>query len=254
MIYQERLEQIRLIVEQNKFCSIHMLAAKVNTSHATIRRDLKVLEEQKKLKITRGGAMKTDSEKSEEPPFASAATFHQEQNARIATAAVNSIKDGETVLIDAGAVTTAMGEALRNKKGISVATNDLLLSCQIAANSGLNLTVIGGDVRKQRYTTAGMFAKSTIKHLNADKAFLGIDAINLEKGCMVVNMAEAEIKRAMLTAAKEKIIICDHTKFENVAFLNLCRVDNIDKIITGKEIDIKILASFVEAGVDIETV
>lgn len=254
MIYEERLEQIRLIVEQNKFCSIQMLTAKVNTSHATIRRDLKVLEEQKKLKITRGGAMAIDSGKVEEPPFTVTKTLHQEQKARIAAAAVNNIKEGETVLIDAGSTTTAMGEALRNKKHISVATNDLLLSCQLVANSDLNLTVIGGDVRKRHYTTAGMFAKNTIKHLNADKVFLGIDAINLEKGCMVINMAEAEIKRAMLTAAKEKIIICDHTKFESVAFLNLCRVDNIDKIITGKEIDIKILASFLEAGVDVETV
>lgn len=71
------------------------------------------------------------------------------------------------------------------------------------------------------YMCHGYFAQDMLEQINSDKVFLGLDAIDFAKGCMVTNAEELVIKKLMLSSAKERIVVCDHSKFSNIAFLKL---------------------------------
>jgi len=254
MLQAERLEKIKNELKNKRFCSIKEIAQVLNISSATVRRDLKQLSDQNQLELTRGGAMLVLSGTAQEAPYSIKRMTNREEKVRIGQRAAQLVKEGETIIIDSGSTAVEMGLALANHKKITVATNDILVASKLAMSKEIDLTVIGGGVRKEYFTTLGFLAQLALQHINADKLFLGVDAIDIRKGCMITNMEEVVIKKQMMDSAKEKIIICDHSKFESVAFLNLCALREIDLILTGKELKREFYEQFVDAGVNIELV
>ncbi len=251
MLQEERLQRIEELLKQKKFCSINDLAIDFVISKATVRRDLKILEERHKLRITRGGATIVGSGTAQEPPYGVKKSTNYDEKIRIGKKARDYINNGETVIIDTGTTTLQVAASIGQIKNITIATNDLMVACQLANNIDIDLTIIGGMVRKNYFTTIGYLAQYALEHINADKAFLGVDAIDLKKGCMITNMDEIAEKKMILKAAKSKIVVCDHSKFEGVAFMDFCSLKEIDMIITGRELDEKIYASFIEAGINL---
>jgi len=254
MLQAERLEKIFEMVKQEKYCSISELAESFNISNATVRRDLKMLEDENKIKSTRGGAMMDNHGTSQEAPYAEKASTNKAEKVLLAKRACSFIKKGETILLDSGTTLLEVANQMRQMENITVATNDVLVACSLAENTNISSTVIGGGIRKNYYSTSGLFAQETIRNINADRAFIGVDAFDINKGFMITNMEEVVIKRLMMDAAKEVIIICDHSKCENVAFIKLCGIEDVDRMITGKEIGEDMYQSLVDAGLEVELV
>ena len=251
MYQEDRLQKIAEMVKQKKYCSINELSAEFNISKATVRRDLKILDSRKILRISRGGAVDAAFGTAKEPSYIIKKDLNHEEKIRIANKACSYIKSGETIILDSGTTAFEIAGLLESMEDITVATNDILVAGRLVNAKGIDLTVIGGSIRKHYYSTAGYLAQFALEHINADKAFIGVDALDLKKGCMITNMEEVIIKKLIMKSAKEKIVICDHSKFEEVAFVNLCMIHDVDMIITGKEIDKSVYSSFVEAGVNI---
>lgn len=252
MLIEERLREIEKCIENNKFYSINQIAETFDISKATARRDLKVLADKNLLRLTRGGAISLVVGTTHELPYTIKKGVNHKEKIRIGKRAAELVKEGETIVIDSGSTLVEMAFALKEMKNITVATNDLLIGCELATSMGIDLTMIGGNVRKNYFSMQGYFAQLAFEHINADKVFLGVDALDLTKGCMVTNMEEVVIKKAMLNTANEKIVICDHSKFTNVAFIKLCELNSIDRIITGKELDASVYNNFINEGISIE--
>lgn len=203
---------------------------------------------------TYGGAVSLTAGTSNEPPFKVKKNFYTEEKMRIAEAACKYIKQGETILLDSGTTVLGMVKHLASEKNIMVATNDLIIATELAKNSEIDLTVIGGGLRKHFYTLIGFFTQMMLKEIHVDKLFLGVDAVDLKHGFMNYSVEEVPIKKLMIEAAKEVIVLCDHSKFESIAFLNICPINRVNRIITGKEINPEILNSIKEMDIEIETV
>lgn len=254
MLIEERLIKIENLIKQNDFCSIIEISVKFNISKATVRRDLQILADKNVLRQVRGGATSLVSGTALEPSYSVKKSINHEEKTRVGERAVELVREGETIIIDSGSTMVEMAKALKNKKNITVATNDILIANELVHFKDINLTVIGGDIRKNYYTMYGYIALLALEHINADKVFLGVDAIDCTKGCMITNTEEVVIKKAMMAAAKERIVICDHSKFTNLAFIKLCQINEIDRIITGQELDSNIYNLFLEKGINIEIV
>jgi len=65
---------------------------------------------------------------------------------------------------------------------------------------------------------------------------------------MISNAEEVSVKRLVLASAKRRIVICDHTKFESTSFLQLCALQDVDLVLTGRELDEAVRAKYEEAG------
>ncbi|MEA4812460.1 MAG: hypothetical protein VB108_07825 [Anaerolineaceae bacterium] len=174
-----------------------------------------------------------------------------DEKRRIAAAALSLIHETETILLDSGTTVYELSKLLLNTKNIYIATNDLKTAMLLTQNLDSELTVFGGALRKQHYSLNGYFTESIIKQIHADKVFLGVDAVDLDIGYMNFSVEEVQSKKLMIQASSQVIVLCDHSKFEKIAFINTCRFDEVDLVITGKEIKKEILKRLEEMKVNV---
>jgi len=59
------------------------------------------------------------------------------------------------------------------------------------------------------------------------------------------------IIRALLKSAKHKVIVADHSKFDRLACMNVCGLNEIDCIVTDTRTDDEIIRKYEEANVNV---
>lgn len=253
VIKERRMEIIIAELKEHGIVTVDELAAKINTSRSTIRRDIEELELQKSLKRIRGGAVNTSSgATAHEPPFTVRKDMFLEEKERIAKAASELVHSNETLLLSCGTTVHQFAKALTSvKPPLYIATNDLMIAMELAYYPNIDLIVLGGSLRRNHFSLNGFFAENAVTQIHADKAFLGVDAIDFNIGMMNFSVEEIQAKKLMIQASKEIIILCDHSKFEKVAFVNICSFQDVDTLITGRETPQHIINQLVDAGVNV---
>lgn len=142
----------------------------------------------------------------------------------------------ETLILAGGTTVHEFSKTLSDISPLYVATSDLMSAIDMAAFSNLELIVLGGSVRRNHYCLTGYFAESTIQQIHADKAFLGVDAIDFNIGLMNFSPEDIAVNKLIIKASAQVIVLCDHTKFDSIAFANICPFEDVDILITGHEV------------------
>lgn len=154
----------------------------------------------------------------------------------MAEAARKYIGDNEYVVFDAGTTIRELAKRIRGDRRLTAVTYDLLTAVELAKRPQMELLMIGGFLRKTYYSTYGFFAENMLRKFRADKAFLSADAIDMEQGIMSYTPDDIQIKQLIVESAAEVILMCDHSKFDTKAFLNICDLKKVSRVITGREL------------------
>ena len=254
MLKEERYQKIVDWVNAKSAVTVEELCEKFKISQPTVSRDLQMLNQAGKLIKTHGGAVSISTGLANEPSFTYRKTQFTEEKQRIAMKATEYIKSGETIIIDSGTTNFWMAEHLHNVADINVWTNDLHITLELINHDNVDITILGGKLRKQYYNTMGVLTNQLLGNIHVDKLFVGVDAINVESGLMVYSPEEAELKQLMVETAKETILVCDHSKFEKMALMSFCPIEKIQRIITGKETDPKVIQVIRKLNIDVDVV
>lgn len=251
LLQAERYQSIVSEVNKHGFISVEDLMKNINVSRSTIRRDLLELEQMNRLIRARGGAISVKNGTSHEPGIEYRKGLQQDEKHRIAVAALDFIHERDTILLDSGTTTMEVAKLLGRYNSLMVATYDLYIAMELSSMSNISLVVAGGMLRHKYNTLVGYFAEKVISEIHADRFFLSADAIDIDHGCMCYNIEEISVKKSMINSAKEVILLGDHTKFETIAFINVCSLSEVDTIITGKEIDPETLARLQDMDIQV---
>ena len=251
MLQIERLKAIEKLLEQQPTIAVSQLEEALDISRATVYRDLKQMHKQGKLQFTRGGVTRPRYNTGEEQPYTVKQNTNQEQKRRIAESAVEFIKPNSTIFLDSSTTIFEMTPYLMDLSGVRVITNDIKIAESLSTAQALEVIVLGGVLRKGYYTLTGLFAENNLDGVQIDTAFMGLDAINLTGGCMLTNMEEVALKKQVLKVSAEGIIMCDHSKFNAMAFISFRPIDQVTHLITGRELPAQIEQEYLDAGVDI---
>jgi len=256
MMAIDRHEKIMHLLVQHKSLSVKTLCDVLQASEATIRRDLTQLESENKLERTHGGAFINDSIKlTYEETFVQKEHISADEKRRIARAAFETIKTGDSLVIDAGTTTIELARLIGDSDlSLMIVTNATTISSILASNTNVELYVLGGKVRLNTLATVGSVAGEMLKRYTVSKAFVGVNGITIENGLTTPDMEEAEIKRTMLTIAEERIILTDSTKFQKVARCQIAPVSMIDKIITDSKLSNQNYERFIAHDILVERV
>lgn len=239
MLRDERLQKIENFVKEHKRASFQELIDAFALSKATIRRDLKLLEEEDRLTLVRGGAVIKESAGSYELPYHMKLESNSLEKERIAKRAVELVRPGSTIIIDSGTTTRYMVQDLAALSYVHIITCDIVIATECSSYPNLDVTLIGGKLRSGYYNLYGYIAECNIQTLNADLAFCSIDAVNAKGDCMISNIEEVSIKNHIRTCAPKSILLCDHSKFGINSVVKVCSAQDIDMIICGKELEQK---------------
>jgi DeoR family fructose operon transcriptional repressor len=212
------------------------LYAMLDTSEATVRRDLEWLEHEGIVERTHGGAI-LSQRMTLEPEYLQRAQKHPEEKRLIGELAASLIEDNDVVFINSGSTTTQVIRHIRPDAGITVFSNNVYAAIEVG-EAGFKHHLIGGEFQPHSNSVAGRFAIENLRQVYADKTFLGVDGISLLHGCTVPSNAEAEVIRLMIERTQGKVfIVADSSKWGVVSNFQIATIDEIDKLITDAEID-----------------
>lgn len=254
MLKEQRISIILDELALSGVIAIEDLAKKMNVSHSTIRRDIEELESQAILRRVRGGAAACKAITSFEPPFSVRQDMFYEEKCRIAQAARSLVNANETLFLSGGTTVHEFSKTLHDISPLYIATNDLMSAVELSNFNNIELMVLGGSLRKNHFSLDGYFTENMISRLHADKAFIGVDAVDLDAGFMHFSVQEIATNKQMIKASHEVIVLCDHSKFNKVAFVHMCSFEDVDLLITDNEISQSTLDQLRELGVKVMTV
>ena len=256
MMAIDRHEKIMQLLVQHKSISVKTLCDLLQASEATIRRDLTQLENENKLERTHGGAFINDSIKlNYEETFNQKEFIAADEKRKIARAAFDMIKPGDSIVLDAGTTTIELARLIGDSDmPMMIVTNATTISAILARNAKVELYVLGGKVRLNTLATVGSVASEMLKRYNVSKAFVGVNGITIENGLTTPDLEEAEMKRTMLSIADERIILTDSTKFQKVARCQIAPISMIDQIITDSKLSDYHLERFMAQEIRVERI
>jgi DeoR family transcriptional regulator, aga operon transcriptional repressor len=243
----QRLDGILAQLASTGSVSVQELTITLNASEATVRRDLQLLEDQKLLSRTHGGAVGNGV--LYELPVRYRGDRQAAEKGRIADAAMERIGDAQTVGLTGGTTTTEVARRLRERT-LTVVTNAVNIASELVISETIRLVVTGGVARPQSYELIGPLAERTLEALNVDLMFLGVDGVNAS-GLTTHDEIEAQTNRRMVERAARVIVVCDSSKIGRAALSSICGLDAIDELITDVDAAADRLAPLREAGVEV---
>ncbi|MCS6826615.1 MAG: DeoR/GlpR family DNA-binding transcription regulator [Caldilinea sp.] len=256
----ERRMRIVELVNQQKTITVPELVERIGASPASIRRDLVWLEEQGLLVRTYGGAMAPnhlqETLRRTSPSYRRRAVIeHVAEKRAIARQAVELIQDGETVILDSGSTTAAMVPFLATKRDLLIITNSIDITNAllpiVESNSSLCVVTTGGILHGWSRSFLGMTAEQALRQFFVDKTFLGVRGVSLQHGFTVPILEEVPIKRQMIAAARETIVLADHTKLGLTYAVQIAPLTAAQRIITDAQASREQVEQFEAAGLQI---
>jgi DeoR family transcriptional regulator, fructose operon transcriptional repressor len=230
-LVDERKQSILEYVNQRRKVSVAELCDKFGVSSATIRNDLRELDNNRLLVRTHGGAILQEKARFEPVAEEKEYTFAAEKK-RIAWTALRLIDDGDTIIVDTGTTAQELAYLLDEKLNITVLTNDILIARRLEDHPSATVHLIGGVVRHKFHCTVGPKALEMLAGLTVDKAFMGANSFSLENGASTPDFQQSELKRLMTTIATKVYLLIDGSKIGKNSFVRFASVEDIDCIIT----------------------
>ncbi len=253
---RERQEQIALLVDQRGRARVSDLATRFGVSAVTIRKDLLILESERRVIRTHGGAIAPRSGRPE-LAFEIRERLQHEEKVRIGAAAAARVGDGESIVLDASTTALCIARTLKDREAwhhLTVVTNSIRIASELAGHAGITVLMLGGRVRWEALSVVGPLGDGVFRRVNVQKAFVGAAGFTLDAGLSDAMEEEAQIKRSMVTAAREVYAVVDHTKWGRVASASFCRTDHLAGVITDVDAPADMVAAVRALGVEVEEV
>jgi DeoR family transcriptional regulator, fructose operon transcriptional repressor len=231
LIPAQRRERIQEYLTVHPIVRTADLMDLLETSEATVRRDLEWLEQKGILERTHGGAI-LNQRVIFEQEYQQRAQHFPEEKKRIGELAASLIEDGDIVFINSGTTATQVLQHIRRDLRITVFTNNVNAALELG-DPGFHYYLTGGEFQSRSNSLAGRFALDNLNLVFANKVILGVDGISLKHGCTVPTNPEAEVVRKMIDQTKGQIIVvADHSKWGAVSNFPIATVDEVDKFVT----------------------
>ncbi len=235
---RQRRRQIAEIVQAQGSARVSELADRFQTSEVTIRSDLATLEKDGQLIRDHGGAIHQGSPTPITTLLAveSRQALHREAKQRIAAAAAALVQPGDTILIDAGTTTVEMIPHLADIEGLTIVTNALNAVLTAASTTRAEILVLGGSFSRDASSTIGSMAETALDGLVIQKTFLATQAFDFENGLTDTTIEIAQVKRAMIRAARSSILLTDSSKWAHAGFVKVAPLTALSHIITDRDL------------------
>jgi len=238
--------------------SIEELCAALDASTATIRRDLDDLEQRSLLRRTRGGAISISPLFYE--PFRHDLSFQDKvgtfaaEKRRIAQAAAELVRSGNTIALSGGTTTTEVVRYLKLLRGITIVTNAVNVAMELSSHKEIDVVVTGGHLRGNWFTLVGPLANQAGGMLFSDIMFIGVDGIDAEQGLTCVHPQEADFLRVLAHHTRKKVVVADHSKLGTVSRWLLCPTGEVQMIITDRDATDSMIDPFRQKGIEVKRV
>ena len=246
MLVAERRELVLQSVGTSRSVTVATLARDLRVSCMTIRRDLQALAREGKLARVHGGALSLPARPG--PTFSQSVGYRFAEKDRIGAAAAALARDGETILLDVGTTILHLARHLRGRS-LRVITANLGVLEVLQSETSVELILLGGLVNRHYSSLGGFLAEESLRQVRADRAFISAAGIRDDLSVLDDTAVDVRIKRGMIGAAADVVLVADSAKFGELRPVRVCGPGEIGVLVTDTGAPEKILAAFEATGV-----
>ena len=228
----KRQSQILDLLTQNKKLKVTELSDVLNVSQVTIRKDLSALEESGIIVREHGYAKLNESD-----DINNRLAYHYDIKQKIAEKAVESIEDGETVMIESGSCCALVAlEIAKTKKDVTLITNSAFIADYIRKVGNVRIILLGGEYQEESQVMVGPISRKCAEEFFVDKLFVGTDGFTKKTGFTGNDYMRSEAVKDMAKQASNVIVVTDSVKFQQKGVVSLLDTKKVSYVYTDSNI------------------
>jgi DeoR/GlpR family transcriptional regulator of sugar metabolism len=222
------------------------LCKELNVSEDTIRRDLNELAESGKILKVHGGALSV----SYGDFMSENEVYGYQDKLLIAQKTIQLIKNGMSVLIGGGTTVKEIIRILPRNLEVTFFTVSLSAALELIKHPTCEVIFIGGKIAKSTKFSTGGETINRLLEIRADLCIFGTNAID-QTGIMEFDTEVVQVKKAMMRAAQKTIVVSISEKLGSVQRLRVCKIQEIDILITEKPPSDPVFTEYKKLGVEV---
>jgi DeoR family transcriptional regulator of aga operon len=227
---KQRLREMVSAVVEKGGLEVEALAELFSVSAATVRRDLEVLEKQRLVTRTHGGATRHAS--FNDLPLSYKTEQDTGEKRRIARQALSFLDGARVIGTTGGTTVSEFARLLMDRDGLTIVTNALNVATYLVANPRVRVFSAGGEVRGSSQEAVGPSAETFMAGYNIDVAFIGVDGVDATAGCTNYDPVGCRVNAVLREQARVSVVLADATKIGRVALAQVCKMSDVDVLVT----------------------
>src|SRR3954447_26953039 len=231
---KHRLNQILTLIAARGSVAVPELADEFDVSLATVRRDLEVLEGQRLVSRTRGGA--TTHAAFNDLPLSFKTAQDLTEKRRIAQRALDFLDGARVIGLTGGTTTTEFARLLQEREGLTVVTNALNVATDLLTNPRVRVLAAGGQGRASIQGAFAPSAEAFLSESTLDVAFVGVDGVDARAGCTNFDPVGARGNTVLLERAQRTVVLADASKVGRIALARVCSMSRVDVLVTDERL------------------
>lgn len=255
MFIEERHEEIIQIIQREGSITNARIQQEFGVGYDSAKRDLRLLEEQGKLKRTHGGAIAVRQVAVGKPEKYMNRDIQviKKNYVQIAKYAVSLIEDNDTVYISAASVGYFMVQHIPEKIKIRAVVNSIEIAELLRPLDNVRVIMLGGEM-DSKGMCRDSFTVEMLKRLRFDKAFITAAAISPDFGISIQNTINLDYLNTIIKQAKQVIGLFPVEKIGFESVVSICPADKLDLLVTDWNVTEEWKQKFEEIGLVVKTV
>ena len=233
MLAITRRNVIKELLQEHKSVTITDLAARLDVTKETIRRDLRVMEKDNELIRTHGGAYILEGVQND-IDISTRQILKTTEKEIIAQKCDALIQTGDIIYLDSSTTAWFIARQIA-KRRLTVLTTSLEIANILHSSPTVRLFVIGGEFSRKTMSFVGDSAVRNLQQYFIDKAFISCRSVSMEFGVTDTNDNSAMLHKLAYQHAKQKFLAVDHSKLNKSSFPSVIPLKELDGIIMDME-------------------
>ena len=241
MLKEVRQQTILNEVELHNRILLTDIAETLDVSIDTVRRDVKELDSEQKLRKVHGGAISLG--------FTTSSTrntniYALDEKRKIAKKAISLLNDGAVIFIDGGTTCLELAHLIPLELEVTCFTLSLPVAMELSSKPNVTVIFIGGQISKDAQISIGANTIHNLAEIQVDYGFIGTGYVDSQYGLTEFDWDIVQLKKAVIKAAKKTVLLCISEKLNSQHRYKTCDINTINTMITELEPQNDLLKGF----------
>jgi DeoR/GlpR family transcriptional regulator of sugar metabolism len=161
------------------------------------------------------------------------------------------VQPGQVVFIDGGTTAVQMARHLDSRLRATVVTHSPSVALELVPYAGIEVVMIGGRLFRHSIVNVGAGAVEEIRRIRADLYFMGVTGIHPDAGLSTGDLEEANIKRALMTASAETVVLASSEKLGGASAYVIAPLGEVSTLVVSDKVPNATLAPYKKLGIAI---
>lgn len=248
IVIQKRHNHILELLKQNRTMDVTVLAERLGVTGATIRRDLKKLEQEGTIVRSFGKVSFVGKINVEEIEPTNIEDEKKMVRRAIARYAAGMVENGDVLFLNSSGTASLVVEYLGDKN-VTVLTNNTQIIKRIRPRN-TQILLTGGEIYGKKESLVGQLAVETISKVTATKCILGVSGIGGNGQMTSFILPETQVNQLMLQNCNgENIIVAEGGKIGITQNFYFGTISEATHLVTDSTADQELLERYRAAGV-----